>query len=397
MSIDTAILDFATPRQREHVEAVNRHGSQRKAAKALGINPRTLEKSLARLNAKAAMVGWAPQHNMTHTVPDPFYVKGVSSYYGPDGELRGQWVKSNLDQEQRLQRIMELIEARCDDITPRAPVAFDPSLTVDKELCNLVTLTDCHVGALAWAREAGEDWDLNIARETLTRCFVGMINSMPAAHTCIINQLGDFLHTDSLVPVTPAHGHILDADGRYQKISEYAIEILEDIISAALQKHERVHVIMAEGNHDESSSVWLRVMFKRIFRDEPRVTVEDSPLPYYAYQHGRVMLAFHHGHKLRPAALPMWFATKFPVMWGSTTARYGHSGHQHHLDEKDHMGMRWMQHPTIAAADAYSARGGWISPREAIGVTYDLEGEISRITVRPKMFRDEETGFKLAA
>jgi len=100
------------------------------------------------------------------------------------------------------------------------------------------------------------------------------------------------------------------------------------------------------------------------------------------------MLAFHHGHKLKPAALPQWFAAKYAVMWGATSARFGHSGHQHHLHEKDEMGMRWLQHPTLAASDAYSARGGWLSPREAIGITYDTEGEASRIYVRPKMFRD---------
>ena len=173
-------------------------------------------------------------------------------------------------------------------------------------------------------------------------------------------------------------------------MAEVAVDILEDVVAAALERHTFVHVIMAEGNHDESSSVWLRIMFKRLFRDDPRVTVEDTPLPYYAHRHGNVMLAFHHGHKLKPAALPMWFATKYSEMWGRTSARYGHSGHQHHLHEKDEMGMRWMQHPTLAASDAYSARGGWISPREAIGITYDLEGEASRLTVRPKMFRDME-------
>lgn len=323
-------------------------------------------------------------------VEAPHLVKGTSTLFGADGEKKLQWVKTKLDDKLRWQMMLEAIEARCAAVPPRPPVPLGAGIAPANELCNLVTLTDCHVGALAWDREAGEDWDLKIAQETLTRCFVGMIRALPPAGVCIINQLGDFLHTDGLVPVTPAHGHILDADSRFQKMAEVAVDILEDVIAAALERHALVHVVMAEGNHDESSSVWLRVMFKRLFRDEPRVSVEDSPLPYYAYQHGRVMLAFHHGHKLKPAALPMWFATKFSEMWGETTARYGHSGHQHHLHEKDEMGMRWMQHPTLAASDAYSARGGWISPREAIGITYDTEGEASRLTVRPKMFRDME-------
>jgi hypothetical protein len=213
-----------------------------------------------------------------------------------------------------------------------------------------------------------------------------MIRRMPSAGVCIINQLGDLLHTDGLTPMTPASGHVLDADSRYQKMSEVGVDILEDIVAVALECNERVHIIMAEGNHDESGSSWLRIMFKRLFRDNPRVTVDDSALPYYVYRHGRTMLGFHHGHKLKPEALPQFFAAQFPRMWGVTEKRYCHSGHQHHLHEKDASGMRYLQHPTLAARDAYAARGGWISPREAIGITYNRRGEDSRSTVTPAMF-----------
>lgn len=357
-------------------------GNVTEAARSLGVNRETFRNRYAVGVQRTAALG----------IEAPHLVKGTSTLFGKDGEAKLQWVKTKLDDKQRWQMMLDSIETRCGEVTPRPRIELDPDVKPDSELCNLITLTDCHVGALAWDREAGDDWDLSIARETLTRVFVGLIRALPAAGTCVINQLGDFLHTDGLAPVTPAHGHILDADSRFQKMSEVAVDILEDIIAEALARHERVHIIMAEGNHDESSSVWLRVMFKRLFRDNPRVTVEDSPLPYYAFQHGKVMLAFHHGHKLKPAALPGWFAAKHGAMWGATAEgnRYGHSGHQHHLDEKDHMGMRWMQHPTLAASDAYSARGGWLSPREAIGITYDMEGETSRLTVRPKMFRDME-------
>lgn len=363
------------------VELLRQHeGSFTAAARASGIKRQTLESRYRVGMQRSAALG----------IEAPHMVKGTSTLFDADGRQKLQWVKTKVDDQLRAKMMFDAIDARCLAIKPRKPVPISDTITPDSELCNLITLTDCHVGALAWDREAGEDWDLKIAQETLTRCFVGMIRALPPAGMCVINQLGDFLHTDGLTPVTPAHAHILDADSRFQKMAEVAVDILEDVIAVALERNARVHIIMAEGNHDESSSVWLRVMFKRLFRNEPRITVEDTPLPYYAFKHGGVMLAFHHGHKLRPAALPMWFATKYSEMWGQTIARYGHSGHQHHLHEKDEMGMRWMQHPTLAASDAYSARGGWISPREAIGITYDLEGEASRLTVRPKMFRDME-------
>lgn len=364
----------------EAVELVRQLGSQEAAAKTLGISRSTFQNRYAKGVQRTAALG----------VEAPHLVKGTSTLFDGEGKAKLQWVKTKLDDKQRWQMMLASIEKRCGDIAPRAPVAISADLTPDVDLCNLITLTDCHVGALAWGRECGDDWDLKIAQRELTEAFVGMIHKMPAAGTCVVNQLGDFLHTDGLTPLTPGHGNVLDADSRYQKMSEVAVDILEDVIAAALAKHDRVHVIMAEGNHDESGSGWLRVMFKRLFRDEPRVTVDDTPLPYYVYQHGNVMLAFHHGHKLKPAQLPQWFAAKHAVMWGRTTARYGHSGHQHHLHEKDEMGMRWCQHPTFAAADAYSARGGWLSPREAIGITYDRDGEASRIFERPKIFRDME-------
>lgn len=321
---------------------------------------------------------------------DEYLIKGVSTYYNADGEQRGQWVKTKVDDERRLMALKAVIEERAGRIEPLPFVPAPDIHLADFKLCNLLTLTDCHIGALAWHREGGEDWDLTIARETLTRCYKGLLASMPAAGLCVINQMGDFLHTDGLTPTTPEHGNILDADSRFQKLASVAADVLEDVVIAALERHDRVHLIPAEGNHDESSSAWLRIMFRRLFRDNPRMSVEDSPLPFYAYEHGATMLAIHHGHKVKPDQLPMLFASepRFAPMWGRTTKRYGHSGHQHHLYVREHAGMIWTQHPTLAARDAYAARGGWIAERAATGYTYSSDfGQVGSITVTPEMYR----------
>jgi hypothetical protein len=206
-----------------------------------------------------------------------------------------------------------------------------------------------------------------------------MMDSAPPSEVGIINQLGDFLHFDSLKPLTPEHGHILDADSRYQKIVEIAVRILRRVVEHALVKHKRVQVYMHEGNHDPAGSVWLRVLFSALYAGNKRVAVEQSPLPYAAYQWGKTMLAFHHGHLSKNAALPLYFAAKFPEMWGATTKRYIHTGHRHHVEEKEHPGVKVIQHPTLAAEDAYAARGGWLSERQATVMTYHKEaGEVAR-------------------
>jgi hypothetical protein len=127
-------------------------------------------------------------------------------------------------------------------------------------------------------------------------------------------------------------------------------------------------------------------MFAALYENEPRLTVNDSELPFYTFQHGKTMLAFHHGHQVKNEALPGLFAAQFPDMWGATRKRYCHVGHRHHVDEKELSGMKVVQHSTLSARDAYAARGGWVSDREATAITYhDAFGQVGRSTVSPEM------------
>lgn len=382
--IDERLKEWATPAQLKYIEAIELHGGARAAAKALGVHHSSVGKAIDRLKAHAARQGYSPDHDMKRPVPDGFLLKGVSTYYDKDGNAAGQWVKSSVDRERQAELFKAAAEAMAEEM-PRLAAIARP-VTTNADLCNLYTLTDSHVGMLAWHKEGGDDWDLGIAEKTLVGCFEQMMAAAPAAHVGIVNQLGDWLHYDGLSAITPLHGNVLDADGRFSKMVAAAIRILRRVIDLALIRHNEVHVILAEGNHDIASSVWLRHMFKALYENEPRVTVNDNELPYYVFQHGKVMLAFHHGHLSKNDALPLLFAAQYPVMWGATSKRYVHTGHRHHKDEKEHPGITVVQHPTLAARDAYAARGGWISEREATAMTYHSQfGLVARNTVTPEM------------
>lgn len=385
MAIDETLRQFATSRQLEFIEAVDRLGSERKAAESLGLSRGTVGNALASLKKKAARMGYAPECNMTRVAPDGFLTKGVSSYFNKDGVLTGQWVKNQIDQDRQAEIFREACAAMAETL-PRVKPAQGPA-KVDASLCNLIVFTDYHLGQLSWGRETGGDWDLKIAESLLLASFVHMVESAPQAATCVLTIQGDFLHSDGLLPLTPAHKNVLDTDGRFSKIVAAAIRVLRRLIDHALVKHATVHLIICEGNHDEASSLWLRHMFAALYENEPRLTVNDSELPFYVHQHGEVMLAFHHGHKVSNEQLPMLFAAQFPKVWGATAKRYAHCGHRHHVDEKEYAGMTVTQHPTLAARDAHSARGGWISERAANLVTYhERYGQVARTIVCPEMF-----------
>jgi len=351
------------------IEDVERGMSQRKAAALHNVARSTLG-----------------DYIRSASVPHGYQVKGTSTLYNADGEVTAQWVKTTVDKEEQDRLMQTAIKALTEKIPPQKPIKSPESIIED--LCNLYTLTDAHVGMLAWHKEGGADWDLGIAEHVLMGCFEAMIDGAPKAKTGIICQLGDFLHTDfpALEPLTPVSGHSLDADGRASKIIEAAIRILRKIVDMALTKHETVHVIMAEGNHDMTSSIWLRHMFAALYGDEPRVTIDTSALPYYAFQHGEVMLGFHHGHMKKFNGLTSLFAAQFPQMWGLTTRRYAHCGHYHHKIVKEDAGMTVTQHRTLAAKDAYSSRGGYHAERGAMCVTYHkTHGEVATNNVTPEM------------
>lgn len=386
--LDNRLVQYASVRQLEYLEAVDKHGSINKAAAALGVGRTTIQDSLKSLRCKAAASGFSPEHDMTRTVPEGYLVRGVSSLYDKDGKLSAQWVKSSIDQQRQAEMQKAAYAAMAEEL-PRLGV-LAPVTSTQTNLCTVYTFTDSHVGMLAWHEEGGADWDLKIAEATLVGCFERMVASSPAAKECVIAQLGDFLHYDSAVSsVTPMHGHILDADGRMPKMVKVAIRVLRRLVDIALQKHEKVILLLAEGNHDISSSVWLRAMFQALYELEPRIEVIDSELPYYTHQHGETMLAWHHGHLSKNEALPILFASQFPKIWGNTTKRYAHTGHRHHAHEKEHSGMTVIQHPTLAARDAYAARGGWMAERTATAITYHSKyGQVARTTVIPEMLEE---------
>lgn len=382
--VDPRLAEWGTAVQAQRVEAINRLGSMRAAAREAGVDIAAVSRSISQLKTKAALRGYSPDHDMTRPVPDTHVAKGISTYYDAEGKVRAQWVKSSLDDVKAQEARQAALEALAEAL-PRLPPLAGPASTLEA-LCNVYTLTDSHVGMLAWRKEGGADWDLKIAERTLLACFEQMVMRSPPAAVGFVNQLGDFLHSDGLLPVTPTSGHVLDQDGRFSKMVATAVRLLRRVVDYALARHERVVVLMAEGNHDMAGSVWLRHMFKALYENEPRVEVIDSELPYYAYQHGKTMLAFHHGHLKKNDQLPILFAAQFPQMWGATVKRYAHTGHRHHVEEKEHSGITVHQHATLAARDAYAARGGWLAERQVTAITYHREfGEVARNTVSPEM------------
>lgn len=380
------LREFAiTDVQRQYLDAVIEHGSNAKAAKALGLHRTTVDYCIKRIVRQAARKGYAPKYDMTHVVPDGYAVRGTSTLYDKDGKPRAQWVKTREDLDRQMELMREAAEAFASELPKARPVALKKA-PHDPDLLNCYVVTDYHLGAYAWHEETGEDWDTDIAERLLVDWFSAAIRGAPSAQTAILAQLGDFLHWDGLDAVTPTSKHLLDADTRFQRVVRVAIRALRQVITLLLQKYPHVYIIMAEGNHDPAGSVWMREMLASFYEREPRVTVDRNADIYYCYEHGRTSLFFHHGHRRQPSDVDDVFVAKYREVFGRTKHSYGHMGHKHSIEVKETNLMVVEQHRTLAAPDAYASRGGWISGREAKVITYHKEhGEVGRITVSPDM------------
>lgn len=337
------------------VDSIEKYGSIRAAAKALGVDESSVRRRMAN-------------------------IRGTSTLYDKDGARALTWVKTDRKADDRHDEILAAIR---ESVNPLKPVSA-PKRVTNPDLLNCYVLTDYHLGMLAWGEETGADWDIGIAERLIDQWIEEAIARAPKAQTAVLAQLGDFMHYDGLEALTPTSGHVLDADTRLQRMIRVAIRALQRTVNRMLRAHERVIVLHAEGNHDIASSVWLRELFAALYADEPRVEVITRPDPYYAVEHGKTLILFHHGHKRTIKDVDQVLAAKFRREFGVADHVYAHTGHYHHLKRRETPLMVIEQHRTLAAPDAYASRGGWVSGRSADVITYDSQrGEVCRISVTP--------------
>lgn len=358
-------------------------GSQRKAAGALGIPRSTLQGRLKRM----ALKGYSPQHGMTRTCPDGFQVRGVSTLYDGEGNIRSQWYKTAPDWDARLKIIEATCEAMARDVPRFDPVKF--SGKVYRDLLATYVFGDPHFGMLSWDEETGDNYDLQIAGQVHCRAMKYLVDAAPAAETGLVVNLGDLLHYDSMEAKTPRSGHFVDADGRYARMLDVTIKAMRTLIDEALRKHKRVHVVSAIGNHDETGALAVARCLSIAYEREKRVTVDTTPSVFNYYRFGKVLLGIHHGHTCKADKLPGVMATDRAPDWGECTHRHWLTGHIHHSSMKEYAGCTVESFNTLAGKDAYAANGGWRSQRSAQCLTYHADhGIVSRQYAFADMFKE---------
>lgn len=352
-------------------------------AEKYGMNIRNVELRRSKL-AKAGELHGNP--GIKKLVPDGYMVKGTSTMIDAEGNEKIRWVKTSIDNE-RLEVLMEQArEAFCSEL-PKANVVAHSGGQVNSELMTLYPIFDIHIGMMAHRHESGENYDTNTAEKLMGSYFDHAISVSPASEKAVILVGGDFLHSDGLEAVTPASGHCLDQDSRYAKLVYVAIRSIRGAVEKMLKKHKEVEIQIIEGNHDQSGMIWLRAAMAAFYENENRVFVDTSPAIMHKTRFGSTLLGYTHGHTMKKAEGRLAaMATDYRKDFGECEFVYCHSGHFHHATVTEcTLGIDEV-HPALASKDAYAARGGWRSYRQAAAIVYHKNfGEVGRHIYRPGM------------
>jgi hypothetical protein len=308
-------------------------------------------------------------------------LKGSSTLYDEEGNIKLQWVKTDVEKTNQLDALKELVEELAEHLPVFDKKPYEKSYT-SSDLMAVYPLGDPHIGMKAYKDEAGDDWDLIKAQEAFCGVFDRLVKTAPNCQKAVIVNLGDYFHRDNVAGVTERHKHVLDTDGNYMMMVDTGLKIMIQMIDSALEHHESVQVINMLGNHDDTGAMFLQAALKHMYQNEPRVDVGCTSSVFQYFQHGKCFFGVHHGHTCKSDKLPLVMATDKPKEWGYSDHRYWLTGHIHHDTRKEYSGCTVESFRTIAAKDAYAYAGGYRSGQDSKALVIHKDyGEVERHTI----------------
>ena len=371
-----ALREFATVRQLEVIEALEAHGSIRKAAKALGVTKNAIGDSLKSLRTKAARSDGTL--HLSQRVPDGFAIKGASTYFGHDGKVKGQWLKTTVDHERQAEMMRATVEA----FMAEQPRLEPPAAPLDwqSDVIPWVQIGDAHLGMLAHAAEVGENFDLKIAERELCAAIGILVDELPACERIVINDLGDFTHYENFSGTTEASGHALDFDSRFPKMIRVYSRVMRFIVDKALTKAQHVDVIVNQGNHSRTNDIWMAELLRVAYGHTGRVHVLNNESVFIAYRMGNTLVMTHHSDKCKPTQLAHVMTNDFRKDYGETEFHYIDVGHVHHgMVMKEHHGISVESFNHLAAYDKWAHDNGYRNRKSITIVLRSREfGEVGR-------------------
>ena len=371
--------DYAkTERQREVTkvwESCDRNS--RKAAQVLGITHATVRNIVTTVKGAASAAGFSDAWDATAHVPQNEYVTGRSIFLEDDSGNKA-WLKTRrkletAEKEEALKAFVEQLNSQ----VVQAKKTHKPSAKgKSKDLLPSIIIGDAHIGMRAEASETRDrDFNSQVASAELLGAIDYLVDAAPACEEAMLINVGDFMHANSHKNTT-ANLTPLDVDQRIESVMRIAADTMIHAITRILEKHSKVSVVMARGNHDSDTAIAIAMVLGYRYAKEPRVTILE-PQGFHTYTtFGKNLIAVTHGDKAPSRRL----ADVLPRLsvWSKTSHRYWILGHFHSkLAEQFDNSVVIERFGTLAPSDSWHASKFYKSPSIMNQIVYRRSGGIA--------------------
>ncbi len=366
----------------------NEGGTYPAFAKEHNVNQRTVERRAARI-AKSGRMG---ELGINLDVPAGRQLGKVTGHYKANGELIQYWPRIEKDTEK-----LDALKESAQEVTTPIPIKDIPKCKTKKPETDIIpffNIGDGHLGMIAYDKEVGHNFDLEIAERELCYALARQIEQHSGYERCVIQDMGDMTHYENFGAKTDGSGHDLDFDTRFPKMIKVYRRVMEYIVTKALRHFKHVDVINNQGNHSRTNDIWMAEHLRALFGNTERVNVLNNECIFIPYRMGNTFVMSHHSDKCRPPRLRQVMTTDFRQDHGETCYHYIDIGHIHHkMQTKEDEMITVESFNQLAPADKYAHDGGWRS-RSCLTVVLRSKtyGEVGRTMLTAEQVKDELKG-----
>ena len=246
-----------------------------------------------------------------------------------------------------------------------------PAIIVSKdekeELLSEYSITDHHIGALAWKEETGgPNYDLKTSIRDYKDALTGLVSRLSpyACHRSLIVLGNDQQNIDNRSGTTE-HGTPQNTDSRYQKVFGASRDVSIWAVESLLAVSARVDVIVVSGNHDALAAWHLGDSLRSWFRENRAVNIDNQPRFRKYFQFGTNMLMFTHGNTGKLEEYGKTMASEEPELWGRTKWREAHTGDKHHRHLVELKGATVRILPSLRPPDAWTSEHQYVGSLRA--------------------------------
>lgn len=230
-----------------------------------------------------------------------------------------------------------------------------------------VDIFDPHFGKLAWGKETGEDYDIDIAEQRYMTALSSLLQKASASDSIekILFPIGnDLMHTDTINQTTTA-GTFQQVDSRWQKMWMRTRAAVMRGISMATEVAP-VEVVIVPSNHDFQTIFYLGDLLECYYEKNKNISVDNSPKTRKYVQYGKCGLGFTHGNEENHNDLAMIMMRENQKNWMHVEFMEWHLGHFHkkkqmqYKSTDDYKGVTVRLLRSLSGADAWHYQKGYI-------------------------------------